>query len=238
MKTKNTITLIIILFAIMPKSQAQLGIGTQTPSLSAQLDVSSTSKGFLPPRLTSTQRDAISNPAIGLVLYNSTLDQLQYYKRGAETLDANSTAANQTSPAPTGAYQSFTAVASGKLSSVEINLRNPASDNSSTAIVKIYSGAGINGTLLATSDPITPSAGYNWNKFNFSGSNLATITASAVYTLFVTPIGSTSNYTWISQTGYDAYSGGQWGWPESGFFPTSDMPFKTYIVSPTWTSLL
>ena len=53
------------------------GIGTATPAASAQLEVSSTSKGFLPPRLTTGERDAISSPAAGLVLYNSTTNKLQ-----------------------------------------------------------------------------------------------------------------------------------------------------------------
>jgi len=53
------------------------GIGTATPAASAQLEVASTSKGFLPPRLTTAERDAISSPAAGLVLYNSTTNKLQ-----------------------------------------------------------------------------------------------------------------------------------------------------------------
>jgi hypothetical protein len=53
------------------------GFGTATPAASAQLEVASTSKGFLPPRLTTAERDAISSPAAGLVLYNSTTNKLQ-----------------------------------------------------------------------------------------------------------------------------------------------------------------
>jgi hypothetical protein len=54
-------------------------IGTASPSASAQLDVASTTRGFLPPRMTTTQRDAISSPAAGLVIYNTTTSKLQVY---------------------------------------------------------------------------------------------------------------------------------------------------------------
>ncbi|WP_400193789.1 beta strand repeat-containing protein [Hymenobacter sp. B81] len=53
-----------------------VGIGTTTPNSSAALDVSSTSKGLLPPRLSTTQRDAIAGPAAGLVIYNTTTNRL------------------------------------------------------------------------------------------------------------------------------------------------------------------
>jgi hypothetical protein len=56
----------------------QVGVNT-TPNSSAAMDVSSTTKGFLPPRMTSAQRDAISSPAAGLVIYNSDCDDLNYY---------------------------------------------------------------------------------------------------------------------------------------------------------------
>jgi hypothetical protein len=55
-----------------------LGSGA-VPVASAQLDVASTTRGFLPPRMTTTQRDAISSPAAGLVIYNTTTSKLQVY---------------------------------------------------------------------------------------------------------------------------------------------------------------
>ncbi len=58
---------------------AQSGINTTTPEQSAILDVYSTNKGFLPPRLTTAQRDAIASPAVGLMIYNTTVNCLQWY---------------------------------------------------------------------------------------------------------------------------------------------------------------
>ena len=60
-------------------AHSQVGIGTATPAASAQLDVSSTTKGFLPPRMDSTQRNAIVSPAAGLTIYNTTLKSVQVY---------------------------------------------------------------------------------------------------------------------------------------------------------------
>jgi hypothetical protein len=48
---------------------SQVGIGTTTPDQSSILDVSSTTGGFLLPRMNENQRDAISNPATGLIIY-------------------------------------------------------------------------------------------------------------------------------------------------------------------------
>lgn len=46
---------------------------------SALLDVNSTSKGFLPPRMTTLQRDAITSPATGLVIFNTNINSIQLY---------------------------------------------------------------------------------------------------------------------------------------------------------------
>ena len=56
-------------------SFAQVGIGTTTPDASSILDITSTDKGILLPRLTSTQITAMSassTPATGVLVYNET----------------------------------------------------------------------------------------------------------------------------------------------------------------------
>ena len=45
------------------------GIGTTSPASSAALDITSTTKGFLPPRMSITNRNAISNPTAGLTIW-------------------------------------------------------------------------------------------------------------------------------------------------------------------------
>lgn len=58
-------------------SIAQVGIGTIEPDASSILDIVSTSKGLLMPRLTTAQRNAITSPATGLMIYNTTLNDGQ-----------------------------------------------------------------------------------------------------------------------------------------------------------------
>ena len=65
------IILSALLIAASFTALAQVGIGTTAPQ--AALDVSSTTQGFLPPRMTTAQRDAIVSPVSGLTIYN--LDQ-------------------------------------------------------------------------------------------------------------------------------------------------------------------
>jgi len=63
---------------------AQLGVGTTNPAASAALDVSSpgNNKGILIPRLSAAQKDAIANPAEGLLIYQTTAPIGFYYYAG------------------------------------------------------------------------------------------------------------------------------------------------------------
>lgn len=63
-------------------AKAQVGIGTTSPDNSSILDVNSTDKGVLFPRLTATERDAITAPANGLLLFNTTTGLFNYYNSG------------------------------------------------------------------------------------------------------------------------------------------------------------
>ena len=56
-----------------------VGIGTAAPAASAQLDVTSTTKGFLPPRMTAAQRSAIASPAEGLLVFQTDGTKGYYY---------------------------------------------------------------------------------------------------------------------------------------------------------------
>lgn len=64
---------------IEPVGAGNVGIGTGSPNSKAMLDISSTTRGFLPPRMTTTERDAITSPPAGLMVYNSTTNKLNFY---------------------------------------------------------------------------------------------------------------------------------------------------------------
>jgi hypothetical protein len=56
-----------------------VSIGSTSPSVTSLLNLTSTTKGFLQPRMTTTQRNAISAPAEGLRIYNTTTKKENFY---------------------------------------------------------------------------------------------------------------------------------------------------------------
>ena len=67
-------------------SQAQgVGVGTTAPDASAALDIVSSSKGALLPRLTNAQRGAIASPARGLLIFQTDAPAGFYYNAGSTT---------------------------------------------------------------------------------------------------------------------------------------------------------
>ncbi len=95
MKAKTYIQIAIIVFVLAGFSQNMMaqtntfpstgaaGIGTTAPNASSLLEIKSTSKGFLAPRMTKAQRDAISSPATGLLIYQTNSTPGFYYYSGS-----------------------------------------------------------------------------------------------------------------------------------------------------------
>ena len=71
-----------ILFAGAAKTQS-VGIGTTSPNSSALLELKSNTKGLLLPTMTAAGRNAISNPAKGLMIYDTTYNTHYYYNCSA-----------------------------------------------------------------------------------------------------------------------------------------------------------
>jgi hypothetical protein len=64
-------------------TSGNVGIGTSSPSASAILDAQSTTKGVRMPNMTTTQKNAISSPAAGLMVFDTTLSKLCVYSGSA-----------------------------------------------------------------------------------------------------------------------------------------------------------
>ena len=77
--------LVIVFSIITITSAGQVSINTDgsTANSAAILDVKSTEKGFLPPRMTTVQMNLISSPPDGLIVYNITVKALYWYNNSA-----------------------------------------------------------------------------------------------------------------------------------------------------------
>jgi hypothetical protein len=76
---KGVLLLSLLLNVNHVLAQNNVGIGTLTPNATAILELSSTDKGFLAPRLTTAQRLAIPSPANGLLVYDLNLECYYFY---------------------------------------------------------------------------------------------------------------------------------------------------------------
>ena len=83
---KGSIYVTLILMILTGSMFAQnVGINDDgsPPDNSAIVDVKSNTKGFLIPRMTTAQREAITSPADGLLIYNTTTKCFNYYSGGS-----------------------------------------------------------------------------------------------------------------------------------------------------------
>jgi len=64
-------------------ASGRLGVGVVTPSTAAQLEVASTMRGFLPPRMSTQQMNAIVGPVAGLMIFNVTINTMCWYNGSA-----------------------------------------------------------------------------------------------------------------------------------------------------------
>ena len=164
---------------------AQVGINTASPNPSAALDVTSTTKGFLPPRMTLAQRNAIASPAEGLMISctDCSVKGLHQYINGA--------------------WQAMTSSNTGNYGTVV----NPATG-------KVWLDRNLGATQVATSSTDAASYGdlYQWGR-NADGhqirtSGLTSTLASNYFTnsgQFITV--SSAPFNWLSNVETHMWSG-------------------------------
>lgn len=183
-------------------TSGSVGIGTTSPAANAALEISSTSKGLLLPRMTTTNRSSITSPEPGLLIFNSTTGKAQVYSSTEATwVDyATSNGVIWDVTSSNSRQHTFTAPSSEALSKITINVY--AAVTSGTLTATIYSGTGILGTNLGSATCAISSTGSN----SFTFSSPITMTASSTYTIYFTTSGSTNIQIYSDQN--NPYSGG------------------------------
>jgi polyisoprenoid-binding protein YceI len=172
---------ILLFFAITISmySSAQVGIGTSNPDASSVLEIQSTSKGLLIPKLSKTQRDAINSPAVGLLLYQIDNNPGFYYytaskiwiRIGEETIITANTASITTNQG----------VITANTSSITANINdiaaNSISINTNTAsITTNQNGIDVNTNSITTNQgAITTNTSSITSNINDIATNTASI---------------------------------------------------------------
>ena len=163
---------------------AQVGINTDgsQPDNSAMLDVKSTDKGFLPPRMTTSQMNSIVTPSDGLIVYNVTANSL-YWFNGSSGLwkRFNEFSYSETDPV-------FTAHPASGITADNITYWNTAYSSritatSGTAPLTLGIAGNVLSGTIATAN--TSTSGYltstDWNAFNNKVSSQWTANAAKLY---------------------------------------------------------
>ncbi len=139
MKTNNTQVMRL-------SASGNVAVGTTTPNASALLDLNSTSKGFLPPRLTTTQRLAII-PTEGLLVFDTDLKCYNIYANGSWhclSLDNTSAAASLSAIDCAGIYSSNTLYSGNTISNAMLVIPYSGGNGGYYAAASIAS-AGVTG---------------------------------------------------------------------------------------------
>jgi uncharacterized protein (TIGR02145 family) len=180
--------LAIGLFSQGAYAQVKVGVNPTTINSSAIFEMESTNKGILFPRMTTTQRNAITSPATGLLIYNTTTNCMEYFN-GTGWL--NTCTNSITAPGGGGASSGGTAVVSAWSSTVGCSVG--AGTNNSPAGVR---RGGVNETMVqGTPAPSTATI-----------TLVANVTTAGTYTIFTNTVngvtfsasgtfGSTGNQT-------------------------------------------
>ncbi len=183
---KKYILLLLCIIILQTQLNAQIGISATNspPNASAMLDVSSTTKGLLPPRMTSAQRIAIPTPADGLIVFDTDTKTLWNRQNGVwVNLLAGGVGSGPWSLSGNSVFVNNT-------NRVGINTANPSAD------LEVDGGGG-----LLISDPytVTTSPPTNTITMPYNGT-LATITDNAGRIL---DPGGNGNF--VTNTNYASY---------------------------------
>lgn len=206
-------------FVISPLT-AQIGIGVETASSSARLELSSSSRGFLMPRLTQTQRNSILSPATGLLIFQTdNTTGFYYYTGSAWTGPLTSTEVD-------GLVKSDgRTVFTGNLNMGSKNMTNIGEPSNATDIATKGYADGLSGGLLWKESVINlvssaPNSPNNGDRYILSaswggGSKNQIATYNSGSWTFTTPSAKDAVFVSIPSNGY-VFNGTQWSQFNSG----------------------
>jgi hypothetical protein len=166
MRKFTTLIGLVLLLSTCLNAQVAINTDNSSPDNSAMLDVKSTEKGFLPPRMNSSQRNAISSPATGLIIYNTDSLSIEFWN-GAAWFDIR-TGNSYPPPCTWNGSNSFTVNhTSGTVAPVTKTITYGQTQTSLSGASKCWITQNLGSTNQASSadDATEASAGWYW-QFN------------------------------------------------------------------------
>jgi hypothetical protein len=204
-KTIYTLMTALLLFSLATQAQVGVGLPASSVNASALLEVSTTAKGFLPPRMTEAQRNSIASPAAGLILWCSncgTSGEIQVYNGSSWTNFVGGAA----SAAPLVVGQSY----QGGIIAYILN----SGDNGYDASIK-------HGLIAATQDQGTS---ITWGSSISTGAtSLAIGMGSSNTSAIISAMGNTGNYAAKSCRDYRGGNYSDW------YLPTWNELYQLYV---------
>ena len=214
--------------AILLAQTGTVGIGTSNPDTNAILDLSSTSKALLLPRLKASAVASLPGKS-GMMVYNTDTGSFAGMARADSVVTAN-TATRPYILILGGKFisvgQTYTAPSTFKIAKFGVELAH----STNTLTLNIYQGLGTSGRLLGKSSIIPTESGTNIYYFNFSSDNIK-LQKGEVYTLEFVPTG----IMYMTYTG-NTFGGGYLRLEEQeyGFF---DLFFEMISEVDAWIPL-
>lgn len=161
--TKATIIVFVAFLSQNVSAQVGIGVGSSQVNASAALEVAATNKGFLPPRMDSTQRNAISSPANGLVIYNTNTNKYNVRESGKwvemATKNTNDTFSGVKTFAATTNFNGMVNF-NGSMINMTPHMMLPMAE------IGFFNETGVTTTTSATAFAVANSS-LNWTKINF-----------------------------------------------------------------------
>lgn len=162
--------LITICLILTVNLNAQVGIGVAVPDASSKLDITSTTGGLLVPRMTAAQKNAITSPATGLIIYQTDAPAGFYYNAGTPAVKNWVILLNGSSSLTAGNITGTVAVANGGTGASSLTANNVLLGNGTSALQTIAPG---------TSGNVLTSNGTTWVSQAPSGGGVTKLTGTS-----------------------------------------------------------